>query len=90
MCRNIKNLFNFDPPATEEEIRGAAEQFVRKVSGFQKPSKANEVAFNEAIQQVSENLTKLLNSLSTANQPRNRELEAERARLRNQKRFGSR
>ena len=88
MCRNIKNLFNFDPPATKEEIHGAAVQFVRKVSGSQKPSNLNEEAFNKAVLEVSESVTKLLNSLETTSKPRNREVEAAKAKERSQKRFG--
>ena len=88
MCRNIKNLFNFDPPATKDEIHGAAVQFVRKVSGSQKPSNLNEEAFNKAVLEVSESVTKLLNSLETTSKPRNREVEAAKAKERSQKRFG--
>lgn len=88
MCRNIKNLYNFDPPATEEEIRDAALQFVRKLSGFQKPSKTNEKVFNEAVKEVTVSVRKLLESLDTNSEKRNREIEAERARVRNEKRFG--
>ncbi|MGG1658135.1 DUF2277 domain-containing protein [Brevibacillus sp. NRS-1366] len=89
MCRNIKTLFNFDPPATEDEIQAAALQFVRKLSGFQSPSKANEAAFNLAVQEVSAVAQKLLESLVTNADPRNRETEIERARARNAKRFGT-
>lgn len=88
MCRNIKTLFNFDPPATDEEIQAAALQFVRKLSGFNTPSKANEEAFHMAIGEVTEAARKLLGSLVTNAEPRNREVEIERARLRNEKRFG--
>jgi hypothetical protein len=87
MCRNIKPLFNFDPPATELEIRGAALQFVRKLSGFQKPSKVNEAAFVRGVDEVAAAARALLGSLVTAAEPRNRELEAERARARIQRRF---
>ncbi|MCM3631250.1 DUF2277 domain-containing protein [Paenibacillus glycanilyticus] len=89
MCRNIKTLYNFDPPATDEEIQAAALQFVRKLSGFNAPSKANEEAFQLAIREVTESARKLLGSLVTNAEPRNREVEIERARLRNAKRFGN-
>jgi hypothetical protein len=89
MCRNIKTLFNFDPPATEEEIRAASLQFVRKLSGFNKPSKANEAAFDEAINEVSAAARRLLFSLSTTAEPRYREVEAEKARERSRMRFGT-
>jgi hypothetical protein len=89
MCRNIKTLFNFDPPATEDEIQAASLQFVRKLSGFNKPSLANEEAFQLAIQEVTQAATKLLDSLVTNADPRNREIETERARARNIKRFGT-
>ena len=88
MCRNIKTLFNFEPPATEEEIRAASLQFVRKLSGFNKPSKANEEAFDRAIEQVTAVAQELLASLVTNAEPKDREVEAERARLRNAERFG--
>lgn len=88
MCRNIKTLFNFDPPATEEEVRAASLQFVRKLSGFTKPSKANEPAFDAAIESVAETAMQLLASLVTNAEPRNREVEAEKARARTAKRFG--
>jgi hypothetical protein len=87
MCRNIKTLFNFDPPATDEEIRAAALQFVRKVSGFTAPSKANQAAFDRAIEQVTEAAGTLISSLVTSADPRNRDLEAERARARSAARF---
>lgn len=90
MCRNIKTLFNFDPPATDEEIHAAARQFVRKLSGFQKPSKANEAAFQKAVDEVEVVAKQLLESLVSNAEPRNRETELERARARNAKRFGSR
>jgi hypothetical protein len=89
MCRNIKVLYNFDPPATDHEIRGAAVQFVRKVSGFAKPSKANEQAFNRAVDDIAAAARTLLNSLVTTAEPRDREVEAERARARALQRFGS-
>ncbi|MFA4135351.1 MULTISPECIES: DUF2277 domain-containing protein [unclassified Brevibacillus] len=89
MCRNIKTLFNFDPPATEDEIQAAALQFVRKLSGFNTPSKANEEAFHRAVQEVSVVPKNLLDSLVTNADPRNREVEIERARARNAKRFGT-
>lgn len=88
MCRNIKTLFNFDPPATEEEIRAASLQFVRKLSGFNKPSKVNEVAFHAAVEAVTQSASELLSQLSTTADPKNREVEAEKARVRNAKRFG--
>lgn len=88
MCRNIKTLFNFDPPATEQEIHASALQFVRKLSGFNKPSKANEAVFERAVEEVVEVATRLLNSLETQAPPRDREEEAEKARERNRKRFG--
>ncbi len=87
MCRNIKILFNFEPPVTNEEIRLAAVQFVRKVSGFSKPSKANEAAFLAAVDEVAAASRKLLNSLETSAPPRNREEEAAKARARAAKRF---
>jgi hypothetical protein len=88
MCRNIKTLFNFDPPATEEETRAAALQFVRKLSGFHEPSHVNEAAFNTAIDEVTMVAQKLLRSLSTNAEPRNREVEAAKAHERALKRFG--
>jgi hypothetical protein len=89
MCRNIKTLFNFDPPATDEEIREASIQFVRKLSGFNKPSKANEVAFNCAIEEVAAAARNLLDSLVTNAGPRDREVETARARARAAQRFGT-
>lgn len=89
MCRNIKTLFNFDPPATDEEIYAASLQFIRKVSGFNKPSKANEDAINLAVEEVSVITKKLLETLVSNAHPRNREVEAQRARDRNAKRFGN-
>ena len=88
MCRNIKTLFNFEPPATEEEIRGAAIQFVRKLSGFNAPSKANEAVFNRAVDDVANIAHNLLHSLVTNSEPRDRQVEAERARARAVQRFG--
>ena len=87
MCRNIKTLFNFDPPVTEEEIRAASLQFVRKLSGFNKPSKANEAAFLTAVDEVAAVAGKLLRSLETNAPPRNREEEAAKARARAAQRF---
>ena len=89
MCRNIKTLFNFDPPATEDEIRAASLQFVRKLSGFNKPSKANEAAFDAAVEQVAAVARTLIDSLVTTADPRDREIEAERARARAAERFGT-
>ncbi len=88
MCRNIKVLFNFEPPAAEEEIRAASAQFVRKVSGSTKPSKANEAAFDRAIDDIASAVQELLGSLVTSAQPKNRETEAARARARAVQRFG--
>ncbi len=90
MCRNIKLLFNFEPPASDEEIRAASLQFVRKVSGFNKPSSANEAAFNRAVEDISAAATTLLRSLTTNAQPRDRDVEAEKARERSQLRFAPR
>ncbi|MBV8568552.1 MAG: DUF2277 domain-containing protein [Methylobacteriaceae bacterium] len=87
MCRNIRTLFNFDPPVTEEEIRASALQFVRKLSGYTKPSKANEAAFERAIEEVSAAARRLLDSLETASPPRNREEEAAKARARTAERY---
>jgi hypothetical protein len=87
MCRNIKILFNFDPPVTEEEIRAASLQFVRKISGFNRPSKANEAAFLAAIEEVAAASTRLLHSLETGAPPRNRAEEAARAKARGAARF---
>jgi hypothetical protein len=87
MCRNIKTLFNFDPPATEEEIRAASLQFVRKLSGFNKPSRANEEAFNCAVDEVAAVAQRLLASLETNAEPRNREVEAQRAKAKSAERF---
>jgi len=89
MCRNIKTLFNFEPPATESEVRDASLQFVRKLSGFTHPSKANEAAFDIAVDRISAAAQELLNSLSTNAPPRDRDIEAEKARERSKIRFGS-
>ena len=89
MCRNIKTLFNFDPPATDDEIRAASLQFVRKLSGFNKPSKTNEAAFNQAIEDVAAIARTLIDSLETSAEPRDREIEAQRARVRAAERFGT-
>ena len=89
MCRNIKTLYNFEPPATDAEIRAAAVQFVRKLSGFNKPSRANVVAFDRAVDAVAEAAGELLASLETRAAPRNRDAEASKARARAAKRFGS-
>jgi hypothetical protein len=88
MCRNIKTLFNFEPPATETEIRASALQFVRKLSGFNKPSKANEEAFNRAVVEVTAVASRLIFSLETTSAPRDREVEAEKAKERAKARFG--
>jgi hypothetical protein len=88
MCRNIRTLFNFEPPATEEEIRAASLQFVRKLSGFNKPSKANEKAFDDAVDRVADVARALIESLVTTAEPRDREIEAQRARARAAQRFG--
>ncbi|HUI94785.1 MAG TPA: DUF2277 domain-containing protein [Xanthobacteraceae bacterium] len=87
MCRNIRTLFNFEPPATEEEIRASALQFVRKLSGFAHPSKANETAFARAVDEVADAACRLLAALETSSAPRNREVEAEKARTRARERF---
>jgi len=89
MCRNIKTLFNFDPPATDEEIRGASLQFIRKLSGFTTPSRANEPAFNRAVEEVAAVARNLLDALVTSGTPRDREVEAARARVRAVERFGT-
>jgi hypothetical protein len=89
MCRNIRTLFNFDPPATAEEIRAASLQFVRKLSGFNKPSKANEAAFSSAVEAITEISTELLRSLETSAPPKNREAEAAKARKRSANRHSS-
>jgi hypothetical protein len=89
MCRNIKQLHNFDPPASEEEVREASLQYVRKVSGFTKPSQANEAAFARAVDEVAGATTRLLEQLVTSAAPKDREVEAERARARAAKRFAT-
>jgi hypothetical protein len=89
MCRNIKTLHNFKPPATDEEIRASSLQFVRKLSGFAKPSKANEEAFNRAVEQVAQAAHELLDSLVTTAPPRDRDVEAAKARARSAERFPS-
>jgi len=89
MCRSIKPLFNFEPPVTEDEVRKAALQFVRKISGFSKPSKANEAAFNAAVEEIAAAAETLLSSLVTNGAPRNREEEAAKARVRAARRYGA-
>jgi hypothetical protein len=89
MCRNIKTLFNFEPPATELEIRDASLQFVRKLSGFTVPSKANEAAFERAVAEVAASARTLIDSLVTTAEPRDREVEAAKARARSAERFGT-
>jgi hypothetical protein len=89
MCRSIKTLFNFEPPATEEEIRAASLQFVRKLSGFTHPSRANEAAFERAVEDVAQAARALIESLVTTADPRDREIEAARARARGAARFGA-
>ncbi|MGJ7562727.1 DUF2277 domain-containing protein [Variovorax sp. GB1R11] len=89
MCRSIKTLYNFEPPATEQEIRAAALQFVRKLSGFSVPSRANEEAFERAVDEVSSVAARLFESLVTTAEPRDREIEAARAKARNAVRFGT-
>ena len=88
MCRNIRTLFNFEPPATELEIRDASLQFVRKLSGFSVPSQANQAAFDRAVEEVAASARSLIGALVTSAEPRNRELEAARARARSAARFG--
>ena len=88
MCRNIKTLYNFEPPATDDEIRGAAIQFVRKISGFTKPSQANQAAFDNAVTEITATSHRLLESLVTTASPKDREEEAEKRRARSQARFG--
>jgi hypothetical protein len=90
MCRNIRPLFNFDPPATDEEVRAAAVQFVRKISGFTKPSHANEEVFERAVNEVSRSARRLVDALKTSAPPRDREEVAQRARVRAAERFGAR
>jgi len=89
MCRNIKTLFNFDPPVTEEEVRAASLQFVRKISGLNKPSKANEATFQTAVDEIAAISSRLLHSLQTAAPPKNREEEALKAKARAAERFGT-
>lgn len=89
MCRNIKTLFNFDPPVTPEEVRAASLQFVRKITGFNKPSKANEAAFDGAVDEIAKISARLLRSLETNAMPKNREEEAAKARARAAERFGT-
>lgn len=88
MCRNIRTLFNFDPPVTDDEIRAASLQFVRKISGFNRPSKTNEKLFDEAVDEIAAISTRLLRSLETTAPPKNREEEAAKARARSAQRFG--
>ena len=88
MCRNIKTLYNFEPPATEDEVRAAALQFVRKLSGFNAPSKTNEAAFDQAVDQVTDISRNLLDALVTKASPRDRDVEAAKARMRTTQRFG--
>jgi hypothetical protein len=90
MCRNIRTLFNFEPPATEEEVRNAALQFVRKLSGFTRPSRSNEAAFETAVDEITRTAQTLLAALVTNGTPRNREVEAAKARARSTQRFGDR
>jgi len=89
MCRNIKILFNFDPPVTDQEIRAASLQFVRKITGFNKPSQANEAAFNLALDEIAASSSRLLHSLATNTPPKNREEEAAKAKARSAGRFGT-
>jgi hypothetical protein len=88
MCRNIRTLFNFEPPATDDEIRASALQFVRKLSGFTAPSKANEAAFSRAVDEVADAARRLITSLATTSVPRNREVEAMKAKARARERYG--
>ena len=90
MCRNIRTLFNFEPSATDEEVRAASLQFVRKISGFNKPSQANQAAFDRAVDEVARAARRLLDGLTTTAAPRDRETEAARARARAAERFGAR
>ena len=89
MCRNIHTLYNYEPPATEDEIRGAALQYVRKISGFTKPSRANEEAFDRAVEEIADVTARLVGSLVTTAAPKNREVEAERKRARAAERFAT-
>ena len=90
MCRNIRTLFNFEPPATEDEIHASALQFVRKLSGFNKPSQANEAAFAQAVEDIAQTARALIDTLTTSATPRDREVEAARAKERSAARFGER
>jgi len=89
MCRNIKTLFNFEPPATDAEVHDASLQFVRKLSGFTIPSRANEAAFEQAVEEIAASARKLIHSMVTSAEPRNRDVEAERAKARSAARFGN-
>jgi hypothetical protein len=89
MCRNIRTLFNFEPPATEDEIRAASLQFVRKISGFSKPSRANEVAFDTAVEDIARISRRLLLALETPTEPKNRQVEAAKAKARSAQRFAT-
>jgi hypothetical protein len=89
MCRNIRTLYNFDPPTTEQEVKAAAEQYVRKISGFSKPSQANAEAFEEAVESVAEASAKLLDRLVTSAPPKDREVEAAKRRARAEQRFAA-
>lgn len=89
MCRNIKPLYNFEPPVSEDEVRAAALQFVRKISGYNKPSAANEVAFNAAVDEIAAAASRLLGALETQAPPKSREAEAAKARIRSARRFSS-
>lgn len=89
MCRSIKTLFNFEPPATEEEVRAASVQFVRKLSGFNNPSRVNEGVFDQAVEEIAASARKLIDSLQTKAQPRDRDIEMERLRAKSSVRFGS-
>jgi hypothetical protein len=89
MCRNIRTLYNFDPPATDDEVRAAARQYVRKISGFTKPSRANEEAFEHAVDAIAATSIQLLGELETAASPKNREAEAAKARARAQQRYAA-
>jgi hypothetical protein len=89
MCRNIRTLYNFDPPATDEEVRGAALQYVRKISGFNKPSRANQEAFDRAVDAITDVSARLLHDLQTSAPPRDREVEAAKARARAHQRFAA-
>jgi hypothetical protein len=89
MCRNIRTLFNFEPPATDDEVHDASLQFVRKLSGFTLPSKANQAAFDQAVEEIAASARKLIHSMTTNAEPKNREVEAARARARSAARFGN-